>query len=279
MKNLTIEITDKCPLFCQHCSTYGAWDRDDIIISLENFIRILEQNPSYKEIRLSGGEPFMHPEIIKFIQEAKKRDHIVRILSCGVYRNGNNYQAIPKKIINTCKELIDNISLSLYGSKEIHEKVVGLPDTFQYLDETVNRAIFAEIPFSFGFVPLTINKHDLENTVRYASKKTKQQNYCMPELHLLRYVKQGGCQYDIPEIKEKLALTSEENQQIIEQAKHLEQEYKIPITFSCSMLERNCGAGKEKKVITIYGNKCDCSALKWNLEKTLEGEVFCKLKH
>jgi MoaA/NifB/PqqE/SkfB family radical SAM enzyme len=279
MKTLTVEITDICPLICQHCSTYGAWDREDISIPIEKFIQILEGSPHYKRVRLSGGEPFMHPEIITFAREAKLRERRVEILTCGVYRKGNDYQPIPEKIIQECRGLVDNIKFSLHGSKKTHEKVVGIPEIFQYLDGTIDRTIAAGLSFSFGLVPLKTNKRDLEGAIEYASRKAGEQNYCVPELYLLRYVKQGGRQYDIPNITERLALTPEENQQIIEQGRQLGQRYGIPVVPTCSMLEINCIAGKGKKVITVYGDTCDCSALKWNPEKTNKGKVACKERH
>jgi len=283
MKSFTIEVTDICPLACKHCSTFGSWDREDNVISLDEFKSVLDQYPDFETILASGGEPFMHPQIIQLGEIAKSMNRQFQMLSCGVYRQGNTYSPIPGVLIQQCKSLVDKISFSLHGSKDTHEKVVGVTDTFQLLDETVNRLITERIPFSFGFVPIRTNFHDLEGAVEYVSTKSKQQDYCKPNLHLLRYVKQGSNQYlcDKPNIREELALTQEENQQIIEQAKALQIKYQIPVALPCSMLERGCTAGIDKKGITPYGKEYNCPALKWEVEQrtSTNGEAICKELH
>lgn len=283
MKNLTVEITDLCPLACRHCSTYGSWDRDDIAISPREFTRVLRKNPEYKGIFLSGGEPFMHPDITFLLKIAKKMKRDVKVLSCGVYRRGNTSSAIQEELIQYCRGLVKSFTFSLHGSEKTHEEVVQVGNIFQFLDETVNRAIRAKIPFSFGFVPMRTNFHDLEGAVKYVHTKAKQQDYCTPDLRLSRYVKHGGNQYicDEPDLLERLALSPEENQQIVEQSKALEKEYGIPIILPCSMLERGCTAGINKKGRTPYGKEYNCAALKWELEQRVstDGEALCKELH
>lgn len=279
MKNLTIEITDKCPFYCKHCSTYGSWDREDILMQKEEFIRILENYPEFKDIRLSGGEPFMHPEIIDFKDEIISREREVEILTCGVYRKENTDYSIPEELIKKCRN-IKTINFSIHGSEKIHEEVVQRKNIFHFIDESINRVIKARIPFSFGFVPLRTNYKDLEGAVSYIAKKSKKQDYCQPKLFLLRYVKQGSNHYidDEPKIREELSLSHEENNQILEESKILQAKYKIPIVATCSMLESGCTAGTNKKVITVYGEVCDCSALKWN-NFNRENDVKCRNLH
>jgi hypothetical protein len=80
-------------------------------------------------------------------------------------------------------------------------------------------------------------------------------------------------------VREELALTQLENQEIVEQAKILQQKYALPIIPTCSMLESGCSVGIGKKVITVYGDTCDCSALKWCKDTITEGQVACISRH
>lgn len=56
-----LEITGRCNMDCEHCRGSNL-DRKDMplaeITKIMKFVR--KFSPSYKEITLSGGEPFLH---------------------------------------------------------------------------------------------------------------------------------------------------------------------------------------------------------------------------
>jgi hypothetical protein len=46
------------------------------------------------------------------------------------------------------------------------------------------------------------------------------------------------------------------------------------------MLERGCTAGRNKKVVTVYGETYNCSALKWiENTKVSKGQTACISRH
>lgn len=68
-----IEITGRCNMRCQHCR---AWDEAKIDMSMDTIQTILKfaktNSESNFRLTISGGEPFLHPHIIKIVRTAKK---------------------------------------------------------------------------------------------------------------------------------------------------------------------------------------------------------------
>ena len=83
MKELTIEISDKCSLNCLQCSTEAGSD-GTIYFSLEQIKSILEKYNNFKAVRLSGGEPLEHPQLTEIVRLIAQQNKEAYILSCGV---------------------------------------------------------------------------------------------------------------------------------------------------------------------------------------------------
>ena len=80
IKELTYEIIGTCDLNCIHCSTMSTKKRTDKV-ELEEFKRNILLFVDFNVIRLSGGEPFHHPDIIKMVDFALEQRKRVEILS------------------------------------------------------------------------------------------------------------------------------------------------------------------------------------------------------
>jgi MoaA/NifB/PqqE/SkfB family radical SAM enzyme len=76
-----IEITGNCNMACEHCRAY---EMPRVDMPVEQVVKILQFarrfSPNYKEITLSGGEPFLHPDF--------------RQILCAVRENGADYITI-----------------------------------------------------------------------------------------------------------------------------------------------------------------------------------------
>lgn len=74
-----IEITGTCNLLCRHCyRKYG----DHSNITVEDVIKHVKETDS-EHILISGGEPFLHPDIKKILTEIKKLGRKVIVLCNG----------------------------------------------------------------------------------------------------------------------------------------------------------------------------------------------------
>ena len=73
MKNLTIELTNKCNSRCIHC--YKD-EKNSIEVPLDMIIKIIDQAYELNvfQITLTGGDPLLHSNIVEIIDYIKKKD-------------------------------------------------------------------------------------------------------------------------------------------------------------------------------------------------------------
>ena len=90
VKDLCFEIIEKCLNNCMFCSSNSNCNKSQII-SFEDFIRVIDYFMStggIEELSLSGGEPFLHPDIIKMVAYSKSLGIRTVIFTSGVSNNG-----------------------------------------------------------------------------------------------------------------------------------------------------------------------------------------------
>lgn len=89
VKDLCFEIIESCPNNCMFCSSNSHFDKTQII-EFEVFKKVIDYfnlSGGIKELSLSGGEPFLHPELFRFVKYAKEKNIKVVIFTSGVIRN------------------------------------------------------------------------------------------------------------------------------------------------------------------------------------------------
>lgn len=119
---LTVMISDGCNYRCQMCH---IWQQELRYMTLEKFRLIfkkLDFSPLW--INLSGGEPFLNPDIENILLEVAER-FPKSILS--ITTNGTNYKKLDilRKIKNPSFILV-----SLDGNKEVHQSIRGNSNAF-----------------------------------------------------------------------------------------------------------------------------------------------------
>lgn len=68
LKEISFEIIRRCPNNCLHCSSYST-DKCTEIIPVELFKKVVKgaKRLGAQTISFSGGEPFLHPDIVEMI--------------------------------------------------------------------------------------------------------------------------------------------------------------------------------------------------------------------
>jgi len=192
MKELTIEITDKCSLNCLHCSTKAGLN-GKIFLSLDDIEGYLERFHDFEVVRLSGGEPFEHPQIVDLCKLVKDYGRISKILSIGV----KNRREFDETLMREVKPYLDEIVFSMHGYYNVHDSIVTSDKQWTrqlpYWDmmcDSFDSARAAGIPISFQTVLMKNNYEDLRNMAlnMWSFKKCGRENY---KWHILRFVKQG----------------------------------------------------------------------------------------
>lgn len=86
VKDLCFEIINKCPNNCIFCSSNSCIEKDTTI-SFTDFKNVIDHFTSQGgilELSISGGEPFLHPDLYKMIEYAKSFGIRTTIFTSGV---------------------------------------------------------------------------------------------------------------------------------------------------------------------------------------------------
>lgn len=85
--DLRVSITAKCDMRCVYCHNEGQGDFENRFMSLETLKSIVEMSLRYgiHKVRLTGGEPLLHPQILDMIRTLKSE---LGIKDVGINTNG-----------------------------------------------------------------------------------------------------------------------------------------------------------------------------------------------
>ena len=114
LKDLCFAVIHTCPNNCKFCSSNSSIGATKII-SLDDFKRTVNhfmENGGIEEISISGGEPFLHPQLIELCKIAREifPDILLNILTNGIILSDN----YPEEKINELKSLNVLTSISQY---------------------------------------------------------------------------------------------------------------------------------------------------------------------
>lgn len=128
--NLTILTTSCCTLKCKLCATYSSTNKHPHHYSCEDMLkgaeRFFECMNEVRLFTLSGGEPFLHPQILDLINGCKK--FADKMEKFEIITNGT---IVPKDEILTALSDIPNVDIMIddYGS-ELSYKADLLTEAF-----------------------------------------------------------------------------------------------------------------------------------------------------
>ena len=89
VKDLCFEIIESCPNECKFCSSNSCIDKKQII-SFDNFKKVIDyfiSEGGIEELSLSGGEPFLHPDLLKMVVYAKSFGTRTVIFTSGIKKS------------------------------------------------------------------------------------------------------------------------------------------------------------------------------------------------
>ena len=123
-------ITDKCLMRCKMCNLWKSGKNDTLSLDLfKKTIKDLSRSCCY--VTFSGGEPLLVEDIIERIVYSKKYIPHIHLVSNGYLLD----EEMAKKLAATG---IDEISISIDGPREIHDKIRGVERAFEKAIEAVN---------------------------------------------------------------------------------------------------------------------------------------------
>ncbi len=172
LRSIYFYPTESCNLRCIHCwvkpdhavdaRSYDLLNRNNIGVATMEKVVAQALDLGLVNIKLTGGEPFVSPEIFDFMDCFSKFD-----LSLTIETNGT--LLTEEKIEKLKNYNIRLLSTSLDGScAKIHERIRGVPGSFgktvKAIAGLVKHGIFPQVIFCLQ----ALNAHDLEATIKLA---------------------------------------------------------------------------------------------------------------
>lgn len=102
LKDLCFEVIQTCPNNCKFCSSNSSQDKKTII-DFETFKKTISHfinNGGIEEISISGGEPFLHPDLFEMVKYCKDNRIRTVLFTSGI----KNMENMPEAIIESIKE-------------------------------------------------------------------------------------------------------------------------------------------------------------------------------
>ncbi|MEJ2078465.1 MAG: radical SAM protein [Acidobacteriota bacterium] len=135
--NLIVFVTSHCNLLCRHCFYWEELNRSKNELRLDEFEMIARSIPNLLSVSLTGGEPYLRPDI-GAIAEAFERHAHVRNLQ--IPSNG----FLVERTIERASDLLRRVrnarvstGVSLDGPRDIHNLLRQNPKSFDRAIETL----------------------------------------------------------------------------------------------------------------------------------------------
>lgn len=178
---LCLEVTDRCPLLCIHCSA-DASPGGKAVFPVSVFRDLLADVAVQHEVYLSGGEPFTHPELGEFVSAASKTVRNVVVYTSGVCAHNGLAAAITdERLTAIAMAGVSRLDLSIYDSDpQRHDQVTRVAGSHKALSETVVRLRRLGIPFGFHYVPLVDGGRNLLRVAAFARESGAVRFHVLP---------------------------------------------------------------------------------------------------
>ena len=259
LREITIEITQQCPNHCIYCSSYSGPDKTTCLPT-EKVIEVIDDAVALgcESINLSGGEPFMHPGLVKIVDHISKKGVQCQVYTSGIIFEDGVPQSIPIKALEKLKGRVAKYIVNVEAAdEEIYDKIMGTSfHGFAMMKKFISAAIAMGEILEAHFVPMKLNYQQIPLVAKMCSE------LCVSRISFLRFVAQGRGF----ENKKTLMLDKEES---LSAKKMMKQSVgqdvigvRIGIPYSDFGHRVNCLTGSTKLNIRYDGNVYPCEAFK-----------------
>ena len=271
LHEITIEVTQRCPNRCIYCSSLSDATKTQYL-DYKTICRVVDDAKSLgaKSVSLSGGEPFLHPDIIKIAEYIHAQG-----LQCNLYSSGimlskeGKPTSVPSKILEAIKDKVFKLIVNIEAANEKDYNIIMGTDFggFSLMKTTIRNAVAMGIIVEAHMVPMKLNYQQIPDIA----------NLCIDlgitQLSFLRLVAQGRAQDNLQQV----LLEAEE----LETAKRLmkeaaaRQNIKIRqgVPFRDGAKRINCLTGICKLDVRYDGKVYPCEAFKNDNLKQIEADA------
>ena len=267
---ISIEILQRCPNRCIYCSSHSN-PQATHIIPFEIIKNVIDDAKSLgcKTVCLSGGEPFLHPQILDIISYIAKQQLICYVYTSGIYMKDEVYSSLPNEYIEAIRGMVDKVIFNVEAdSSTLYDKIMGTDvGGFDMMKKSINDCVSSGLVVETHVVPMQVNFKHLKSIFEMCYQLG------VSKVSILRLVLQGRALENLSLVK----LTGEESREVTKLIKALKEAYKgkvrIGLPYSDSNCRIYCKAASDKINVRYDGNVYPCEVFKDDL---LNAKLGCE---
>lgn len=164
ISNIQFELSSRCNERCIHCYIPNEKKNTGFDMPKEKVMDLLDQlaDMGGLHVTFSGGEAFLHKDLIELVRYARNKDLQVSILS--------NLIALKDEQIKELHDLnISLIQVSLYSmDPEIHDTITTVKGSFEKSKTAIEKLVAADVPVQISCPVMKANRKGYDKVLKYA---------------------------------------------------------------------------------------------------------------
>ncbi len=137
-ESLFLFVTSRCNSLCRTCFYWDNLNKNQDL-TFEQIETISRTAPRFHKLWLSGGEPFLRPELDEIICLFYRNNGIRHL---NLPTNGllpKQIHAVVSRVLRDCPELTIDLNFSIDGLADTHNTIRGVPNNFEKTLATIER--------------------------------------------------------------------------------------------------------------------------------------------
>ncbi len=255
--NLQFELSSRCNERCIHCYIPNEKKNNGEDMPSDKVRSLIDEYCEMGGIHVtfSGGEAFLHRELLELVRYCREKDLKVSILS--------NLIAVTDAQIEELKKLnISLVQVSLYSmDPEKHDAITTVKGSLERTKRVIEKLVAADIPVQISCPIMKANKEGYEEVIKYAaSLKIKAE---------CDYIMMAQSDLNTQNLSNRLSL--DETEKVIRTIIENDRDYRevtlqqLPVTDRIKydldnyLKEPVCGVGYDNCCIAANGDVYPCS--------------------
>lgn len=268
LNEISIEILQRCPNRCIYCSSHSN-PQASHIIPLEIIKRVIDDAKALgcKTVCISGGEPFLHPQIIEIVSYIAKQELACYVYTSGIYMEDEVYSSLPNDCIEAIRGMVNKIIFNVEADTSVlYDQIMGTEvNGFDMMKKSISDCISSGLIVEAHVVPMHVNYKHLKSIFEMCYQLG------VSKVSFLRLVLQGRALDNLSLVR----LSPDDNREVTKLIKTLNEVHKgkvrIGLPYSDSNCRIYCKAASDKINIRYDGNVYPCEVFKDDLLNTKLG--------
>jgi radical SAM protein with 4Fe4S-binding SPASM domain len=136
---VTLFVTQKCNLKCEHCFYWESLNTNINALSLDEIEKISASMNDFLFLLITGGEPFLRKDLTEVVEVFYKNNNVRKM---NIMSNGTLPERMLsrlKEIYNKCPDLYLTLYISFDGIGEQHSTIRGVKDCYEKSIDTIRQ--------------------------------------------------------------------------------------------------------------------------------------------